>query len=59
MFTTDVMLACELTVACLAAEGASNDTLTQKRDDLTVSSARCSKTVPDICEACGTQLAIM
>ena len=56
---TDVVLASELTAACLAAEGASNDTITQKREDLTVSSARRSEPVPNICEAYGTRLAIM
>ena len=39
VFVTDVILASELTIACLAAQGASNDTITQKRDDLSVSSA--------------------
>ena len=35
---TDVILASELTVACLAVQGASNDTINEKRDVLTVSS---------------------
>ena len=58
---TDVILASELTVACLAAEGASNDTLTQKRDDLNVSNAvdaARTKPVPNICEAYSSQSAM-